>query len=231
MSTKIYEAYRIPKEKDILKELLKARDIAIDTVANDAAYLRMIHAMSIYNATRDYINDKNPYAKSVIKDHKDGKLDEFWIERMLQKNQTSLERGNFDAYFTCSIFYDDSYWYLKFFYNDGSFRKAATRIVEELEFEDYHYQNQVDPPKDIPYEDFYQRGEKWEELMQPYDNYRGGFEYIIFDSYEFKILISRYYFTGDKDIYKHLAYKFNDKFISDFSIYLDNNGTEEQKES
>lgn len=43
--------------------------------------------------------------------------------------------------------------------------------------EDYHYQDQTDPPEDIPYADFQERGKNWEEVLGDAAPSTRGFSY------------------------------------------------------
>ena len=214
MSTKIYSAYRIKKDRDILALLKKCKEIAIEVIANDESYLRLVHSMSIAKALKDLSdNPKNSMAQYTIDEHKKGNVDDFWIESMLEKNQTSTSKINISAYLSCSIFYDADYWYIKFFTNERNQYTIIDKIVETLELEDYHYQNQTDTPEGVSDEDFEARGVKWDELLESSNgNYRDGFTYTIFDAYEFRILLTRFSYTG-KPLYEHLAYKFDKIFI------------------
>jgi hypothetical protein len=215
MSTKIYDAYRIKKENDILVTLKKAKELVIQEVANDKLLLTTVHAISIAYALKEFEQNKeNLSAKNAIDEHKKGKLDGFWLQRSLEKNSHSLVRGDIDVDFYAMIFYDDDYWYLKFFYNTNSFSKYLEKISTELNLEDFHYQNQVDPPNDVPAEEFDNRSEKWDELLADGDDtYINGLRFDFFNAHEFRKLISKYYYTGEKDLYKHLAYKFDQKFV------------------
>ena len=211
MSTKIFYAYRIPKEVDILRKLKILKNMAIDTIAKEEILLALIHSHVIYVAQDLYKEDpSNHMAKHALDCNASGKLDEFWTESVLKGESDSIHRTNLDIKLECSIFYDNDYWYVKFFPNNAIYYKFLENI-KSLGFEDYHYQNQSDPPEDIPSEDYEKRSEVWDNLLESSGgNYRDGFLYIIFDAYEFKKLISKNHYTGNP-LYEHLAYDFGRK--------------------
>ena len=208
MSTKIFYAYRIPKQVDILKKLKTLKEMATERVANNKVLLALIHAHTIEVAKKEYEKDSsNHMAKYALDGNDAGFFDELYVEMVLKKQASSPYKSSIDITFECSVFYDNDFWYVKFFPNNGSFYK----ILEELEglgFEDYHYQNQSDPPDDVLFEEYENRGRVWDKLLESSDgNYRDGFLYTIFDAYEFRKLISKNYYNG-KPKYEHLVYDF-----------------------
>lgn len=211
MSTKIFYAYRIPKQVDVLKKLKTLKEMATEQIANNRILLGLIHVHVLDDAKREYEKDpSNHMAKYALEDNEKGIFDDFWAERVLEKAQRSLIKSHIDIYFECSIFYDNDFWYIKFFPNNKIYENLLGKL-ENLGFEDYHYQNQTDPPEDIPFEEYEKRGEIWDALLDSADgNYRDGFLYTIFDACEFKKLISRNYYTGNP-LYEHLAYDFGNK--------------------
>lgn len=110
--------------------------------------------------------------------------------------------------FKVSVGMDDDYYYLKFFAN-GVYSKILSTLVSEFEeLEDFHYQNQSDPPEDIPYEEYQKRDTKWDEITGPVDNYTRMMLYDIFTATQLRELLEKYYYTGE-DVFQHLAYKFD----------------------
>lgn len=218
MSTKIYNAYRLSKNADILNVLKQMRELAIEEVAQNESLLRVIHIFAYDSAikTLEKVKDSSPEwnnANYFLKKHEKGDLDTFYIKYFLEKERLSFTKSPVDVQFDCSVFYDDDYWYIKVFPNTRWMHDVIERTEKSIdEFEDFHYQNQTDPPDDIDYEDFQAREEKWDELLGEVGNYRNGFVYTIFDAYEFEKLLTRYHYTGEKDLYKHLAYKFDKTF-------------------
>ena len=216
MSTKIYDAFRLPKGNDILKTLEKVREIFTEAVSKDETLLYCIHAVTTMEASIEFEKDpKNFIAKEVIEGNKNNNIDSFWIERYLEKISMSMERKPEDISIKCSVFYDDSYWYIKYFINGNWAYEPMMEAAKITGMEDYHYQNQSDPPEDISYEEYESRIEVWDKLLGEEGNYRNGFVYDIFDAYEFRKLLERNYYKGFKtneELYSHLAYKFDKNY-------------------
>lgn len=215
MSTKIYDAYRIKKSTDILSVLVKGKQIATTVIANDEKFLYQLHALSMVEASRTL--EKNPedhMAKRALKMNDENVIDIWWFEKVMGNAEKSLEHNPFDIYTSCSIFYDRNYWYIKFYPNYKFQYEIVDKLVEECGLEDYHYQNQCDPPEDISYAKYERRAKKWDILLAPDDNFRNGLQFTIFDAKEFSKLISKNYYQGKKtneELYEHLAYKFDKK--------------------
>lgn len=213
MSTKIFDAYRIKKSTNILSILVKGKEIASTIIGNDKDFLYRIHALSTLAAIQ--AAEKNPddrQAKRVLELNEKNGVDIWWIEEQLIKAEKSLQYNPLDVYTSCSIFYDRKYWYVKFYPNSKIQYNIVDTIVKDFGLEDYHYQNQTDPPEDISYPAFERRAKKWDQLLAPDDNFRNGFQFTLFDAKEFGKLISRNYYQGKKtneELYSHLAYKFN----------------------
>ena len=155
MSTKIYDAFRVLKEKDIKGLITEMRSIASDTVANSADYLYLIHAIASADAAEKKDADKAAMAayEDVIKNHF-GISIEMWMLNMVKKAETSIEKDILDCSLKAVCTFDDEFWYIKFFSNSGISRKMLNNILEKLELEDFHYQNQSDPPEEISQEEF-----------------------------------------------------------------------------
>lgn len=75
--------------------------------------------------------------------------------------------------------------------------------------EDYHYQDQTDPPEGIRYQDFKKRGKKWDKLLDYRNAYAHLPQFVILDEYCIRRLFQKHWFTGEKDLYKDFAYKFD----------------------
>lgn len=203
MSTKIFYAYRVPKSQDILSFLNEMTDYHTDRIANDGKLLELIHKLALSDARgRDDFS-----AKTALDSNEKGQLFEFYVKGWLEENKNKNRYECIDVDFEVSVFYDNDYWYLKFFPNMG----AEYDTIKHFEgrMEDYHYQNSSDPPEDIPYEEYVARDEKWDELLKySGGNYSKGLLYNIFTSDYFLDLLTKYHYTGEKNLYKHLAYEF-----------------------
>lgn len=215
MSTKIYDAYRVPKNIDILGLLRQAKSLVIDKVSGDKGFLHMCHILSVSEAISVSENKSGTEyevarAERVVESGKKGEFDADWFYHFLSKDSINPSRSLVECKFECSVFYDDDYWYLKFFTNIGWQWSVMTEIEKELNLEDFSYQNKSDPPEDIPYDIYKARDDKWDELTKSSGgNYREGFSFTLFDAFEFKKLVTKNYYTG-KELYSHLAYKFDD---------------------
>ena len=214
MSTKIYDAYRLPKAENILEKLYQLKQFAYKEVSENQILLHVIHALTTAQAAEKLKKDPdNPFLQSVVRDDAAGKIDIFWIEECLEEAGKSVEKDLIDVKLSCSVFYDETYWYIKFFVN-SRWQSKVLKEAERIGFEDYHYQDQTDPPEDLPKEEFKARGVKWDELTKSSGgNYRNGFQYDIFDAYEFRRLVSKNYYTGEP-LYDHLAYKFDEVMLA-----------------
>ena len=191
MSTKIYNAYRINKNKDIKDIIKKMREIAIYNMSNNKDYFYLAHAISSAMAFKE---NQNELAKEVCKEiekNEFGILSEMW---MIDKIKNSKAKDILDCGLMAVATFDDEYWYLKFFSGSKFMDKILNTIeIEIKELEDYHYQNQSDPPEDIEYEEYLKRGKKWNELIPDYTPFNSlPFEIIIFDISRLERLLTEY---------------------------------------
>lgn len=216
MSTKIYDAYRIKKSdiNNIYDTLRSFKKFAIDDIANDEETLKAIHLICFVYGV-DKVQENEDKLKEFIDNYNKGGYRLDWEIYPALREAENMEHHKSivpDLSVTPSIFEDEEYWYLKFFCNSRWSSHLLRKMEKEFDFlEDYHYQNQSDPPEDIPYEEYKKRDEKWDELTKHTGgNYRDGLMYIIFDAYEFRELLQRnYYYKEKEDWYEHLAYKFD----------------------
>jgi hypothetical protein len=214
MSTKIYDAYRIPRDNDILTLLKSIKEKCIKVVSNDSNLLKRVHISIMGEAIKSLSEDeKNHKAKYFIDEHKRGYIDDLWVEETLDKFDKSPYKSRVSIGFLVSIFYDSDYWYLKFFANEVWQCEVLRSLEKDSILEDYHYQNQCDPPENVDYSEYESRSDKWDQLLKSSGgNYREGFQYTLFDAYEFRLLLTKNYYKGYKtkeELYSHLAYKFD----------------------
>lgn len=212
MSTKIYDAFRVKKSTDILELLFDIRSIYIQSFSDSKSAIEMIHISVIEMMVEKKMDEK------LIHNHLKGDIDLWSIVRFIKEAELDPCRFNpLSVECSCSIFYDRRYWYLKFFNNTGWQAEALNQSINKYNLEDFHYQNQSDPPEDIPYRQYEARDKKWNSLLRNSGGtYRSGFIYILFDSHEFQQLVSKNYYRGlktNEELYSHLAYKFPDKSI------------------
>lgn len=216
MSTKIYYAYRIPKSRDILKDLLRIKEIGMEMIAEDSKYLQLLHGLfmkDVAKKLKDNPNDR--WNLETKKENINGEFNKhaFDFFRFLENNSKSSLKADMSTQFDCSIFYDRKYWYIKFFPNYGIEYRILEKAVEELQFEDFHYQDSTDRPENITARAYNAREKKWDELTESSGgNYVNGFQYNIISPHSIKELITKFFWTG-KPLFDHLAYKFDTVFF------------------
>lgn len=214
MSTKIYDAYRIKKTDihNIYDVLYEFKQTARKYVSENEKLLKAIHVGAFYYHMLNAKTERD--RKEVIKHfgHADGVV---YLNYDIKEYLEYSERLNVreiistDVQVLISLFMDDEYWYLKFFVNGGHMNKLLRELEDKYDFlQDYHYQNQTDPPEDMEWEDFQKRGDKWGELLNKEGNFRNGLEYTVFDSFEFHELMTKNYYIGKEDLFSHLNYEF-----------------------
>lgn len=214
MSTKIYDAYRVKKSDvdDIFELLYEFKQTAIEYVRTNEKLLKAAHVGAFFYHSREVQDDQKALEKVVKRFNKDGAYIDFEIKQYLEysENLTTRSYLSCDVQVKICLFSDEDYWYMKFFINDGHMTPLLKVLEEKFSvLEDYHYQNQTDSPKDVPYEEFSKRGSKWDELLERGDStFRESLQYDAFDAYEFIKLMRRHFFTGEEKLFKHLAYKF-----------------------
>lgn len=225
MSTKIYNAYRMSKLKDIHKQLRILKETVMQYVAKEAHILKYFHVHSVKFAVRVSESTHNYDAQNALdalKANSKGDLDDHWLLKYLRLVSINQLRLGLDPIIETSIFCDRQYWYMKIFVNNGWHSRAIPEpLLYKLGFKDFHYQDQTDPPKEISYRDYKLRGEKWERLLSPEGNYTNGFSYYLCNPYEIHKLITKNYYKGFKDnqtLYQHLAYKFDPVDIGSLNI-------------
>lgn len=223
MSTKIYYAYRVKKSVPLMPLLRKFTDISCDWMCKNKVALEGLHAMAVLRANQ-VINkeivweDKDiNISKLVLEKNEENKPSyvlDLWFNRIMKLAELDSLAGNpLAVNFECCVNWDGKYWYIKFFPNN-----FGNRMFEEIEkqckeLEDFHYQNQSDPPEDVPYKQFKAREKKWESLLNENFDFSNWLRYTIFDHYVFSKLFSKYFFTGEKDVFKHFSYKFDKPII------------------
>lgn len=215
MSTKIYYAYRISKKVDILDLFDKIRLMAERRIARDEKLLYCIHAISVMEAAKRFEKDPGDYfAKRVVEGNEKNIIDDIWTEKILEEySRDDSKLRAIDLNFTCSVFYDSKYWYLRFYPNTRWMQDVLSKAEKKFKLEDYHYQNSTDPPSNISYEKYKKRDKKWEELCKG-NNYTRGLLATIYSPSMFRELLSENYYKGkktNKELFAHLAYKFDKK--------------------
>lgn len=236
MSTKIFYAYRVKKSDVELMEMLwKFSDIATHEIANNEGYLKLLHEAMLLRAVEDqqlyealeeeYPQYRSKYrmGKEVMEKYLKGEeylSFQFYLTSIFDTTGPHDRRTITDTIINevrpemvVAVGMDDEYYYLKFFPNN-IFRRILIKLLDEFpQIEDFHYQNQTDPPEDVPYDEYKERDNKWEELTGPVDNYTRMLTYEIFGMDHLKELITKNWYTGTSNLYEHLAYQFDDYTI------------------
>ena len=193
MSTKIYDAYRIPKsefENEFIMNILKKlKDETYDFFIHNEDILKGIHILTMVwlKAVKE---DEERFEKFVNGEDFTINTISNYLQECERQTQKSLYYFNID--FNCSVFEDKDYWYVKFFRNQRWQWDLLNEWEEKYEWlEDYHYQNSTDPPENISYEEFKKRDDKWDELTGDVDSYVNGLQYTFMDAHQFYMLVSR----------------------------------------
>lgn len=209
MSTKIYDAFRIKKEINIKDVITEMRCIASEIVSNSSDYLYLIHAFAASTAAEKKDTDKAAMAAySEVINNDFGICLEMWMLDMIKTAEKSSRKDILDCSLKAVCTFDEDYWYIKFFSNSGISRKMLNAIIEKLQLEDFHYQNQSDPPEDIPEEEYNKRRDKWDQLLPDWSPFNiFPFDITIFDSNKLEKLIFDFKYKQ-----KELAYKFDKKY-------------------
>lgn len=166
MSTKLYNGYRIvfPDGIDILywqDELARLRD---ELVANSEVKLRQdFNRRAVYALDRDTLgllrphDDKSPLGAAY---------------KAMDADCDEVRRGHrhptFDTEVNLCWRAIDRQTVLCILY--AEMREYRDRVVEYLDLEDYHYQNQSDPPDGCTWEEMQARGEVWEKAFGTWNN-------------------------------------------------------------
>lgn len=190
---------------------------SVQALADDPEYPYLLHAFAVAKAAQRLEEKPDDHrAKSVIEENDNNNFafsTLFWLEKCCQEAAIDHQQNLMAIEFSLSLWFDEDYWYIKFFVNWMGFNQKMMNAVLEAcpELEDFHYQNQTDPPEDIPYEEYEKREEMWDKLTEPNGNYRNMLQYTVFDHNDLTELIRRHWWKGEKDLYKHMAYKFDKK--------------------
>ena len=152
MSTKIYEAYRLPKNK-LNEFLLSVRE---DVLSNAAAGIKTW----TNNLQSDYVAEKFQEAKeqnSYLEPEDNFRYRFFLcVEPMLENSSKSPYRSYFNIDSSFNIWINGRYAYIIPY---TSFKFDTPDYLE-----DYSYWNNVDMPEGISSRQWATRGKKWEEV-------------------------------------------------------------------
>ena len=215
MSTKIYYAIRVHKDRDIKNIISKMKQLAEDYMCQSTAaakFLKNLHKHAITIALNEPDNINAKYALSEYNNDEFGVDQLYMILDILKKESIKSTKSIWDITLTACATYDEDYWYIKFFPNSAITRSIYEMIYEQSGIEDFHYQDQVDYADEDKHE---MRRKKWDELL-PDGNWDAfPFEIIIMDPNKLKKIIRKNWWSGKKELYEHMLYKFNEKFKID----------------
>lgn len=166
MSTKIWVAYKLKDPNNLWQFIMDVREKAIKNVEEklvefEAKLIPDINENSEeYNKLLELYKDQtNPTEKAR----------QMMVEKMMsteyRKSASSTYREifDFDVYIT---FYElDGQIYL-IPRADMLMRGALDFLDDHDQLEDFHYQNQTDPPEDIPEEEYEARGKIWNKIYK-----------------------------------------------------------------
>lgn len=160
MSTKIYDAYRFPSEK--LNEFLAhVRSRMLE------GFFKKIERLMVFGCTReeldainekiacsDYLKDATPERIGVAKKHHRW----YMLQSKLKAASVSSEKSTYNVDASWNLWIHDKWIYAIPY---GQYKHGA----KELDFvEDFSFWNNTDAPDDVPEEEFWARGDVWEEV-------------------------------------------------------------------
>lgn len=172
MSTKIYDAYRLPAGTDpfALPQTLNAylRPIRLHLEAQQLVdeALRLIDDFSIHR-------DVSLMPTSVLAAKQDHSLyNPTWpmlaAERILadrEAERNPSEIGHDEHRVEATVLTDGERIYIKFFVDHPELRAGVSSLAEELGWEDFHYQNQADRPDEVSDDEWATRGQVWSRML------------------------------------------------------------------
>jgi hypothetical protein len=196
MSTKIYHGIRF-KSKDIHQvtlQLTKIRDKAIE-LGNAEVNKNLGVAISVA------LTEKNKQFKEELTKEKFLDNPDTFIQLLEWEIENSFRAKSRKAYeprFLFSVMlFSHSDGTLYGYYLDDGHPEYKKLLLEEIA-EEFHYQNQTDPPENIPEDEFKKRGEIWDEIL--------GSDSLIDRGWEFSIVRPEH-FTLDRNKAKEMLKK------------------------
>jgi hypothetical protein len=163
MSTKIYDAY---EWKGSIEELMP---VLID------------YRNTYQTELREHLYD-SPFVLKLLKEYGvDFELEKNIVKELTEATR-SMERHPFAFEASVVVLLHKGRIFVKKFGFGGWFKPTE---LEHEKLVDFHYQNQVDTPDDVSYEEFEERGRVWDEILGS----RGvigkvGLSYDFFEEYD-----------------------------------------------
>jgi hypothetical protein len=168
MSTKIYNAFKVKDPSTVWNLIWKVRDLAeanaIQALKNH--YLKLVREMD---------PDKEDYQKERERDQERdevffrlGRAREI-VRNGYRDNVRRPEREEYSLDVTLAIYPFDGEYYLRTFWEGISVLGEVFDFVAKMpELEDFHYQNQTDPPEEVSSEDWEKRERVWNAIIDAF---------------------------------------------------------------
>jgi hypothetical protein len=173
MSTKIYNSYKLKRKSDLWPLV---RDIRIQATKNvkkklKEIYKTFISCSSSIDQTTSEFKDQQEYYTNLYKATEQQIIDLVCIEladaaivERYKKATISMARDFFNFDVSVGFRQNKGKIYLKY-YADMEMRNVFIFLVKDPRLEEYHYQNQTDPPDYIPEKDWGKRRKEWNDLI------------------------------------------------------------------
>lgn len=180
MSTKIYNSYKLKNKNDLWPLVRDIRLQATENVKEKLIEIYKTYISSIDQTTEEF-NKKLEEYRPIYKNYNEKQIidivcvvlaDEF-LKEAYKRNATSMYRSIFCFDASVGFRQNKGKIYLTY-YADMNMRNVFDFLVKDPRLEEYHYQNQTDPPDYIPEKDWKKRGREWDDLI---DN--GGWEDVL----------------------------------------------------
>lgn len=170
MSTKIYNAFKI---KDRNRVWLVMGDIRERGEREVVERLRKYYRSFVDNIDPEDEKYKAERAKDIERESYPDYATRLHIAQTalrdgFRKSVQSMQRDFFDPDVSVALTWHETGFYLRAFCDNVSLLGGSLDFLKtHPDLEDFHYQNQVDPPDDIPPDEYEARGRIWDEMSVP----------------------------------------------------------------
>lgn len=169
MSTKIYNAYKVRDRDRVFQVLEEIRERGEREVIRR---LDKYYRCFVDNIDPEDERYKAERAKDQAQNHPEYStrlhLAQTALRDGFRKSATSLQRDFFDPDVSVALTWHPTGFYLRAFCDGVSLLGGSLDFLKtHPDLEDFHYQNQADPPKEIPAAEFRLRGQIWDEMSVP----------------------------------------------------------------
>lgn len=172
MSTKIYDAFRLKDRSRVWRVIEDIRDRGEREVVDRLRKYYRAFVDNIdpedekYKAERakDTERTEDAYPEYATRLH----IAQTALREGFRKSLTSMQRDFFDPDVSIALTWHETGFYLRAFCDGVSLLGGALDFLKtHPDLEDFHYQNQADPPDDIDPEAYEARGRIWDEMSVP----------------------------------------------------------------